>query len=119
MFNNIYQIESGNLFNLNKFDNLRYFYYAPKFNNESRKKNKNFNDLSNELNDISNKIFSRLKKKYNNKKIFIPLSGGLDSRFVLCKLHEVGTKNIEVFSYGDLKNDESNKAELIAKKLNL
>ena len=60
-----------------------------------------------------NGIFSRLTKKLKDKNIFVPLSGGFDSRLVLAKLHEHGYKNIKCFSYG-LKN---NSDALIAKKV--
>ncbi len=65
------------------------------------------------LDDVINGIFSRLTKKLKDKNIFVPLSGGFDSRLVLAKLHEHGYKNIKCFSYG-LKN---NSDALIAKKV--
>ena len=67
----------------------------------------------NKLDEVINEIFGRLTKKLKNKNIFIPLSGGFDSRLVLAKLHEHGYKNIKCFSYG-LKN---NSDALIAKKV--
>ena len=58
-------------------------------------------------------------KKANNRPIWVPLSGGLDSRLILCKLHESGYKNLNSFSYGLKNNSESLIAKYVSKSLNI
>ena len=71
-----------------------------------------------QLSSIIDNIFENIIKKANNRPIWIPLSGGLDSRLVLCKLHEKGYTNLNCFSYGLKNNSECLIAEKIAKALN-
>ena len=49
--------------------------------------------------------------------IWIPLSGGLDSRLLLAKLAEHRYENLFAFSYGPKANDEAKVAEFIANTL--
>ena len=46
--------------------------------------------------------------------VFIPLSGGLDSRLILAKLQEHGCNNIRTYSYGLNNNFEARMAKKIA-----
>ena len=72
-----------------------------------------------QLSTIIDNIFENIINKANNRPIWIPLSGGLDSRLVLCKLHEKGYTNLNCFSYGLKNNSECLIAEKIAKTLNI
>ena len=65
------------------------------------------------LDSIPNNIKVKIVENSNDKTIYIPLSGGLDSRLIIAKFHEKKYKNIKAFSYG-LKN---NADALIAKKV--
>ena len=56
-------------------------------------------------------------KRADGKTIWVPLSAGLDSRLLLCKLHEHGYKNLKTFSYGPRMNFELLHAKRIAKTL--
>ena len=56
-------------------------------------------------------LITLLKTLTFDKTIYIPLSGGLDSRLIIAKFHEKNIKYIKSFSYG-LKN---NSDALIAK----
>ena len=49
---------------------------------------------------VINNVTKRMISRANNKPVRVTLSAGLDSRLVICKLHEFGYKNVEVFSYG-------------------
>ena len=75
--------------------------------------------LKKKLSIIVDDIIKNIIKKSNNRPIWVPLSGGLDSRLILCKLHENGYKNLNCFSYGLKNNAESLIAKDIAKSLNI
>lgn len=100
---------SGNL----KFN--KYFIY-----NFTFKKNKNnLNYFKKKLDIKFNKVISKLIKKANGRQIVVPLSGGLDSRLILCKLHEFKYKNIVSFTYGLNDNSDVKYAKIIAKLLDI
>ena len=93
----------------------KYFEYhvTTKKNNLSKEK------LKIKLSIIIDKIIKKIIKKANNRPIWVPLSGGLDSRLILCKLHESGYKNLNSFSYGLKNNSESLIAKYVSKSLNI
>jgi asparagine synthase (glutamine-hydrolysing) len=53
----------------------------------------------------------------NGRRIMLPLSGGLDSRAILCALKEAGYGNVVTFSYGLPGNHEAAGAAKVARKL--
>ena len=55
----------------------------------------------------------------NGQPVWLPLSGGLDSRFILAMLLQLKYDNIETFSYGVVGFWEIKRAEEIAKFLNI
>lgn len=59
----------------------------------------------------------RLLVRAAGRPIGVPLSGGLDSRFVLAKLVERGHKLLFSFSYGPKKNSDAEIARLVAERL--
>ena len=66
----------------------------------SYKKKNNKNLIVSKLTKIFIKIFKEIKNKSKNRKIFVPLSAGYDSRVIISMLFEVGCKNVETFTYG-------------------
>jgi asparagine synthase (glutamine-hydrolysing) len=118
LFQDLKQMQSGecimaNLSN-NEIDIFRYYRYMP-----SQEHGKSDEDWINELDSVMNKITQRMVERANGKPIYVPLSAGLDSRVIACKLHESGYNNLKVFSYGPPKNWESRGAHIIANKLDL
>lgn len=114
LFKEIKQIEAGS-FVTNKMNSPQNFYmfYPNEINHTSKDK------LIDQLNSVTNKIFNKLYKKYEYNQIIVPLSGGLDSRFVLAKLCEYNFRDILALSYGPKDNAESKVAKKISKKLNI
>jgi asparagine synthase (glutamine-hydrolysing) len=76
-------------------------------------------ELLKELHQLHLKIFSEMINSLNGRPVWIPLSGGLDSRFILAMLKELNYENITTFSYGPNRFWEIKKAEKIAKFLNV
>jgi len=92
----------------------KYYTYIPTFDRDVQK-DKAIKELDTLFDELTKKIIARS----NNRTIMIPLSGGYDSRILLCKLHEHGYKNIQTFTYGPRFNFEGLIAKNIAKKLNI
>ncbi len=93
----------------------KYFLYNFTF----KKTKQNLNYLSKKLDIKFNKVISKLIKKANGRQIVVPLSGGLDSRLILCKLHEFKYKNIVSFTYGLKNNSDVKYAKIIAESLDI
>lgn len=79
----------------------------------------NENELLRQLEMHTNAIFSRCVEEADGRSILVPLSGGLDSRLVLCKLKELDCPNLFSFSYGVPGNHEARLARRVAKTLNV
>ena len=92
----------------------RYFRYIPDFTKES-----NWQDNEKKLGQILNDLTRKMIERAGGKTIWVPLSAGLDSRILLCKLHEHGYQNIQTFTYGPRFNFEAKYAKKIAAKLNV
>ena len=73
--------------------------------------------LIKELAVITDTIFERIVVDNISKNVWVPLSGGLDSRLVLCKLKEHGCKNLQTFSYGPKGNWDASAAKHVANKI--
>jgi len=118
VYNNVYQIKPGEVLIYNKenseFKKIKYHtYYSDIVFHQSK------NELIKQHAHIINSIFKRLIENINRKNVLIPLSGGLDSRLVLCKLKSLGCKNIKTFSYGPVGNHDAKWAKKIAKYLDV
>lgn len=69
------------------------------------------------LGTIIDRIMKRAIERANGAPIWVPLSGGLDSRLVLSKLVEHGYDRVQSFSYGVRGNHEAATARRMARKL--
>jgi asparagine synthase (glutamine-hydrolysing) len=118
IYEKIFQIGSGEIIFFNKAKrHLEKFQYDQYISNYTQK-NTNLYYL-NGLKLVLDDIFGNLYERVKNNPVLIPLSGGLDSRLILCKLHEYGHKNIQSFSYGPLLNTQALIAKEVANILNV
>ena len=108
------EIIYGNI-NSRKLSRFKYFEYHRTLKKKKIKKKQFIHNLD----DILNKIFDSLINVVGDKPIYIPLSGGLDSRLILSKLTEKGVKNIHSFSYGLKGNSDALVAKKISEHLNV
>jgi len=114
---NIYQMQPGEILKFNpaqdpQLSRERYFLYFP-----TAPSSLSFSSLQDELEAIFERCFNRLASQLNGEPIFIPLSGGLDSRLVAAMLKKVGYDNVICFSYGRYGNAESKISESVAQSL--
>lgn len=63
------------------------------------------------------RVMRRVVLQVDGRPVWVPLSGGLDSRLILCKLVELGCPNVQAFSYGPPHNDEAEAAKGVAEAL--
>ena len=63
--------------------------------------------------------FSRLKKKSEDSCIIVPLSSGIDSRFIVSGLKYFNVKNFKTFTYGFFNTRDFQIADQISKKINI
>ena len=71
------------------------------------------------LDSITNKIIKRNMDEANGRTIWIPLSGGLDSRFLISKFKQHGYGNLKSYSYGVKGNYDAYRAKYVAQKLDI
>ncbi|MEM9507434.1 MAG: asparagine synthase-related protein [Cyanobacteria bacterium P01_E01_bin.35] len=113
---NIQQMQPGEILKFNsnpaQLSLHRYFLYLPTATSDH-----SFDHLQDELEAIFQRCFHRLASQLNGEPIFIPLSGGLDSRLVAAMLKKVGYDNVICFSYGRYGNAESKISEAVAQSL--
>ena len=110
---NISQLLAGQyLFFSDKSVEITHYYRyrpAPQSNSEE--------NLVRDLGQVMDETIERCLESCKDKQICVPLSGGLDSRFLAAKFHEHGVKDLVTFSYGLPGNYEAKKAEEVAKQL--
>jgi asparagine synthase (glutamine-hydrolysing) len=70
-----------------------------------------------ELGEATDAVCARTLELAAGRPLWVPLSGGLDSRLLLCKFVEMGCSRIQAFSYGPPHNDEARIARRVAKRL--
>lgn len=114
----LYQLQAGEFLiwhkDKNNLKRIRYYTFYP-----TKLKEKNEDVLIEELDKITNEIFTRTVEEANGRPIWIPLSGGYDSRLIVCKLRELGYDKLQTYSYGLPGNHEAKAAKVVAEKLGL
>jgi asparagine synthase (glutamine-hydrolysing) len=67
--------------------------------------------------EVLDRAFRRVCSLAKGRPIWVPLSGGLDSRLILCKLIEHKYPHVSTFSYGINRNSDMTRAKQVAKAL--
>jgi asparagine synthase (glutamine-hydrolysing) len=98
----------------NSLDVKRYYRYTPQPD-----LSKSDDEWIEELDVVMNNVTMRMIDRADNRPIRVTLSAGLDSRVLVCKLHEFKYKFLECFSYGPKWNWEAKGARKVAKRLNI
>jgi asparagine synthase (glutamine-hydrolysing) len=116
IYNELFQLQAGEFLVWNalnrKIDLGRCYQFYSESSRQEREQN-----LIEELDTITDRIFIRITEEAEGRPIRVPLSGGLDSRLVLCKLKALGYDDLAAFSYGPTGNYEAKAAQYVAKAL--
>jgi asparagine synthase (glutamine-hydrolysing) len=120
LFENVKQMQAGEVifFSIDEgYVNLKSTRYYDYFHTRYYDTDNEY--LLQQLDVVMSNIFDRLITIANGRTIFVPLSGGYDSRFIVLMLKRLGYGNICAFSYGIPNNEESLISKFIANKLNI
>ncbi len=115
LFKNINQLEPGTFLTIrqkNEYFVSTYHEWKP-----MRNTHLNLKDLIEPLSLINEKLIEKLVKSAKGRTIIVPLSAGLDSRFIASGLREAGYENVWCIGYGRQGNREVGVAKKIAKRL--
>ena len=74
-------------------------------------------ELEDEFCAISEEMFAVQAQSLNGKRVVIPLSGGLDSRFVAGMLRKAGVEDVVCFTYGPEGNEDAAISKQVADSL--
>lgn len=116
LFRDLYQMQAGEFLIWDEegaeLQRRRYYvFYSEALRTEGE------DQLLEEHAEITNRVFRQVIDQADGARIWVALSGGLDSRLVLCKLKELGYDNLQAFSYGTRGNYEAKAAEAVAEKV--
>jgi asparagine synthase (glutamine-hydrolysing) len=118
LYEDIFQLSAGEMILYNKKKNsFKISNYFVFYTQKIRQQNNDL--LIDELDEITDKIITRNIKDANGKTIWVPLSGGLDSRLIICKLKQLGCDNLRSYSYGVDGNYDALSAKKISSTLNV
>lgn len=117
-FKHLYQFQAGEILVWDKLEirndpyRTRYFrFYSQATITVSA------DELIDEVVHRTDTIFRRIAEQVGDRRVWVPLSGGLDSRLVLCKLKEHGCERLNTFSWGVPGNREAAVAGRVAELL--
>ena len=120
LYKSIYQLLPGEIViyekNNQKLHRHRYYQYEL---GSYKKNHKSEDDLLIELHNVHLKVFGELIDSLDGRPVWLPLSGGLDSRFILSMFLDLKYNNITTFSYGVKNFWEIKRAKEIAEFLNV
>lgn len=118
LYESLYQLQAGEYLLWRRDEKKvvihRYYRYVPNPDN-----NATMETLQEEQATIMDRVIEHAIIKANGRPIWVPLSAGLDSRFIVAKLVEKNYDRIQTFSYGLRGNFEAKRACQIAKQLNV
>ena len=116
LYEGLAQLQAGDLLwhdkRSGKTSVRQYYVYAPGPLNRAHEAG-----LIEQLGEVTDRAMNRVVDQAAGAPIWVPLSAGLDSRLILCKLVELGYDNLAAFSYGPAGNDEAKAARTAARRL--
>lgn len=117
LFDGVKQLQAGELIATNAGSDrslltYRYYRYLPRTEEGSDR-----DAWVDELTVTTERIFRRLIEEAGGRPLLVPLSGGLDSRLIVCMLRHLGYDNVRTFSYGPHDNYEAKIARTVASKV--
>ena len=74
-------------------------------------------ELMQELDRLHLLVFEELLSSLRDRAIIVPLSGGLDSRLLVCMLRRLGARDVVCFTYGSGRNLEARTSRRVAERL--
>lgn len=89
----------------------RYYRYLPQ-----PEEGRAVSEWIDELAETTEGMFRRMIESAGGRQLLVPLSGGLDSRLIVCLLRHLGYDNVRTFSYGPHANYEAKIARNVARK---
>ena len=112
LINNIYQVKPSHyiIIRNSKIEQKKYYTYLVK---EHELKYSTNIELDSSLNNALIRCITSIKKR----QIVIPLSGGYDSRLIICILKRLNYKNVICYTVGRPNNDEYLYAKKVAEQL--
>ena len=113
LYSKVKQLNPGTFICIDKSGYSLEKYYEWKPWTYIQNKNKNIFDLNN----TNENIIKKLIKSLNGRQVVIPLSGGMDSRFIVSGLKYYNYNNVICISYGLKDNKDAHIAQKIADKL--
>jgi asparagine synthase (glutamine-hydrolysing) len=118
MFKGIFQIIPGQCLFINKKENSiqlkRYYLFFSKIHTYKSK-----SELIKKLNSIHDSLIKGIIDRASGRPIWVPLSGGWDSRLIVSKLAQFKCPNVQTFSYGAANDYESKLAKKVSSCLGL
>lgn len=107
-------IQSGETIKIsnNSIEVLTTFLYG-----QSEVKEKLVGELTDELDEVVKRIFSSLAEDLKGRTALVPLSGGYDSRFIVCMLKTLGIDDVICLSYSTPGSYESEMSKAVAQAL--
>lgn len=116
VFRGLSQAQAGEALVLDRVDGLirtrRYYAYDSDPDPQARE-----DDLMDALAVATDAVCARTLELAAGRPVWVPLSGGLDSRLLLCKFAQMGCPGLQAFSYGPAGNYEARVAREVAERL--
>lgn len=75
-----------------------------------------YHELKKSFDEVVHKVAKRFVASLGNREVYVPLSGGMDSRFILLLLNKMNYKNVTCFTYGSLLFGENAIARRVAEE---
>lgn len=113
LIKNCFIVTPGSFVNINQEANIEYYhsFIVPKRQRTAKQ-------IGKEAAEIIRATFKRMLSTVRDKTLLIPLSGGYDSRLILCLCKEYNLSNVICYTYGRKDSFEVMISQKVAERLN-